>query len=35
MSEFGARLNFNKEGFAFCEESNEKYQLLNNQVVKL
>lgn len=35
MSEFGSRLNFNKEGFAFCEESNEKYQLLNNQVVKL
>jgi hypothetical protein len=27
MSEFGSRLNFNKEGFAFCEESNEKYQL--------
>ncbi len=35
MSEFGSRLNFNKEGFAFCEESNEKYQLLNDQVVKL
>lgn len=35
MSEFGSRLNFNKDGFAICEESNEKYQLLNNQVVKL
>ncbi|MBI1692436.1 MAG: N-acetyltransferase [Bacteroidetes bacterium] len=35
MSEFGSRLNFNKEGFAFCEESNEKYQFLNNQVIKL
>jgi UDP-2-acetamido-3-amino-2,3-dideoxy-glucuronate N-acetyltransferase len=35
MSEFGSRLEFDKEGFAFCEESKEKYQLINNQVVKL
>jgi UDP-2-acetamido-3-amino-2,3-dideoxy-glucuronate N-acetyltransferase len=35
MSEFGSRLNFNNEGFAFCKESNEKYQFLNNQVIKL
>jgi UDP-2-acetamido-3-amino-2,3-dideoxy-glucuronate N-acetyltransferase len=35
MSEFGSRLTFDKEGFAFCEESKEKYQLFNNQVVKL
>jgi UDP-2-acetamido-3-amino-2,3-dideoxy-glucuronate N-acetyltransferase len=35
MSEFGFRLNFNKEGLAICEESNEKYKLINNQVIKL
>jgi UDP-2-acetamido-3-amino-2,3-dideoxy-glucuronate N-acetyltransferase len=35
MSEFGSRLAFDKEGFAICEESKEKYQLINNQVVKL
>jgi UDP-2-acetamido-3-amino-2,3-dideoxy-glucuronate N-acetyltransferase len=35
MSEFGSRLVFDKEGFAFCKESKEKYQLLENQVVKL
>jgi UDP-2-acetamido-3-amino-2,3-dideoxy-glucuronate N-acetyltransferase len=34
MSEFGIRLTFNKEGIAFCEESNEKYILENNQVKK-
>jgi len=34
MSEYGIRLNFNNEGIAFCEESNEKYILENNQVKK-
>jgi UDP-2-acetamido-3-amino-2,3-dideoxy-glucuronate N-acetyltransferase len=34
MSEYGMRLNFNQEGNAFCEESNEKYILENNQVKK-
>jgi UDP-2-acetamido-3-amino-2,3-dideoxy-glucuronate N-acetyltransferase len=34
MSEYGIRLNFNQEGIAFCEESNEKYILENNQVKK-
>ena len=34
MSEYGIRLIFNQEGIAFCEESNEKYILKNNQVNK-
>ena len=35
ISEFGIRLTFNQEGIAFCEESNEKYILENNQVKKV
>jgi UDP-2-acetamido-3-amino-2,3-dideoxy-glucuronate N-acetyltransferase len=35
MSEYGQRLNFNKQGFAVCPESNEKYQLENGYVRKL
>ena len=35
MSEFGHRLEFNTEGIAVCAESNEKYQLNNQQVTKL
>lgn len=35
MSEYGIRLTFNREGIAFCEESNEKYILVNNQVKKV
>jgi len=35
MSEYGHRLNFNEDGLAVCPESNEKYQLENNQVRKL
>lgn len=35
MSEYGHRLNFNDNGIAFCEESNEKYQLKNNTVSKV
>lgn len=35
MSEFGHRLQFNEVGIAICPESNEKYQLLNEKVIKL
>jgi len=32
VSEAGIRLNFDKDGFAFCEKSNNKYQLSNGKV---
>lgn len=35
MSENGQKLLFDKDGFAFCPVTGEKYQLSNNQVVKL
>lgn len=35
MSEYGHRLEFNDKGIAICSESNEKYQLENNQVKKI
>lgn len=35
MSEFGHRLEFDASGFAFCEESKEKYKLENNTVIKV
>ncbi len=35
MSEFGHRLEFNDVGIAECPESQEKYELSNNQVRKL
>ena len=35
MSEYGHKLSFDEHGLATCEESNEKYQLLNSQVKKL
>jgi UDP-2-acetamido-3-amino-2,3-dideoxy-glucuronate N-acetyltransferase len=35
MSEFGHRLIFDNNGFAICPESNDKYELKNNQVQKL
>jgi UDP-2-acetamido-3-amino-2,3-dideoxy-glucuronate N-acetyltransferase len=35
MSEFGHRLNFDSSGIAVCEESNEKYELIDNKVIKL
>ncbi len=35
VSEFGHRLTFNEEGVARCSESNEVYQLENNNVRKL
>jgi UDP-2-acetamido-3-amino-2,3-dideoxy-glucuronate N-acetyltransferase len=35
MSEYGHRLYFNEEGFASCEESEEKYILQDNVVKKI
>ncbi len=35
MSEFGHRLEFNKNGIATCLESGEKYQLKDNKVEKI
>lgn len=35
MSEFGHRLEFNSEGIATCPESNDQYQLENNNVKKI
>ena len=35
MSEFGQRLAFNTDGIAICEESQEKYQLINKIVSKI
>ena len=35
MSEFGHRLNFDKDGIAVCEESKKKYQLKDGVVSKI
>lgn len=35
MSEYGHRLNFDKDGIAVCPESKEKYKLENNSVHKI
>ena len=35
MSEYGHRLEFNKEGIAICPESKEKYKLENGSVTKI
>jgi UDP-2-acetamido-3-amino-2,3-dideoxy-glucuronate N-acetyltransferase len=35
MSEFGHKLSFNDKGVASCPESNEKYQLSQNEVKKI
>jgi len=35
VSEYGHRLNFDKNGFATCIESGEMYQLINNKVQKI
>jgi UDP-2-acetamido-3-amino-2,3-dideoxy-glucuronate N-acetyltransferase len=35
MSEYGHRLHFNNERIAVCPESNDKYQLIDERVVKL
>ncbi len=35
MSEYGHRLEFNKEGIAICAESNQQYKLENNTVKRI
>jgi UDP-2-acetamido-3-amino-2,3-dideoxy-glucuronate N-acetyltransferase len=35
ISEYGHRLDFNNEGIAYCDESQEKYQLNNDKVKKI
>jgi len=35
MSEYGHKLVFDNKGFAFCPESNERYQLVNGIVSKI
>ena len=35
MSEYGTKLKFNNNGNATCQETNEKYQLINGEVIKL
>lgn len=35
MSEFGHRLQFDKQGWATCPESGDTYQLIDNRVTKL
>ncbi|MCT4700031.1 acyltransferase [Tenacibaculum haliotis] len=35
VSEYGHRLNFNEIGEAICVESNQKYKLENNKIVKM
>jgi len=35
VSEYGHRLNFDEKGIAVCPESNEQYQLIGNNVVKI
>lgn len=35
VSEYGHRLNFDKNGEAICIESNQKYKLKDNEVIKL
>lgn len=35
MSEFGHKLNFDKDGFAECTESGQKYKLENNKVSRI
>jgi UDP-2-acetamido-3-amino-2,3-dideoxy-glucuronate N-acetyltransferase len=35
MSEYGHRLEFDKEGLAVCKESNQKYKLENNTVSRI
>lgn len=35
VSEYGHRLQFDKDGFAVCPESGERYQLKDNEVVRI
>ena len=35
MSKYGHRLEFNNSNIAICKESQEKYKLENNKVIKI
>ena len=35
VSEYGHKLHFDENGFATCKESKEKYQLKNNNIIKI
>ncbi|MCC6383675.1 MAG: N-acetyltransferase [Bacteroidia bacterium] len=35
MSEYGHKLNFDSQGIAICPESNQKYKLENNKVIRI
>ena len=35
ISEYGHRLEFNLDGIAVCEESQQQYKLINNKVLKI
>lgn len=35
VSEAGKKLNFDKNGFAYCEKSNRKYKFENNRVIEV
>ena len=35
VSEYGHRLDFDEAGFAICKESGQKYQLLNDKIIKI
>ncbi|HWY11092.1 MAG TPA: N-acetyltransferase, partial [Bacteroidia bacterium] len=35
MSEYGHRLEFDKDGIAICSESGQKYKLQNNVVTRI
>jgi UDP-2-acetamido-3-amino-2,3-dideoxy-glucuronate N-acetyltransferase len=35
MSEFGHKLEFDKDGFAKCKESEQNYKLENNKVIRI
>jgi UDP-2-acetamido-3-amino-2,3-dideoxy-glucuronate N-acetyltransferase len=35
ISEYGHRLQFDKDGIAVCSESKQKYKLDNNKITKL
>ena len=35
VSEAGKKLDFNKDGFAYCEKSSKKYKLENNRVIEI
>ena len=35
VSEAGKKMNFDKDGFAFCEKSQKRYKLNNNKVTEI